>query len=355
MKISKQIIALSLATCLTASPLMVSANNVKELVDIVPISGEVINEIEEELRPEYVKYEGKIVKIEKREKSNSILVKDNEEEEFSGQVYHLGEGVIIIDAKTKEIVDEKALKEGMMVTSFSHKNTPVAESMPPQSTPNIILINQGEDTATVNVSKFNEDLVNVENTVKILIEEKTEMVNQAGEKVEKEDLVNRDLIVFYSISTKSIPAQAPAHKIILLDEKEEPVIEEELDEVEVEDKQAKIQALDKIIINEEEISLEKKMYSKDGMIMIPLRQIAESLGYEVTWDNARRTAELTKGPQWTSVTIGQDNYNFAKMLVKLGSAPSLNNSSTFVPFTFLEEVLQVNLEITQAGVMKIIE
>lgn len=351
MKISKQIIALTMATCITVSPFMVSANNEKGETDMLPINAELINEKPKELVEEYIKYEGKIANIEKDEKSNSILVKDNEEE-LNGHVYYLGEAVIILDAKTKEIVAADVLEEGMAVTVFSHKNSPTTMSLPPQSSPNLILVNQGDDTGTVAVSKFDDNFLNAEGTLKLIIEQETIMVNEEGEALEKEDLANKDLIVFYAVSTKSIPAQAPALKIILMNEEEELV--EDLEE-EVEDKQAKIQALDKIIINEEEISLENKLYSKDGMIMIPLRQIAEALGYEVTWDNPTRTAELTKGAQWTSVTIGQDNYNFAKMLVKLGSAPSLNNSSTFVPFTFLEEVLRVNLEITEAGVMKVIE
>ena len=89
--------------------------------------------------------------------------------------------------------------------------------------------------------------------------------------------------------------------------------------------------------------------------MIPLRQISEALGYEVAWNNETRTAELTKGAQWTSVTIGEDNYNFAKMIVKLGIAPEIKEGSTFVPFTFLEEVLKVNLEIMESGMINITE
>ena len=235
-----------------------------------------------------------------------------------------------------------------MVTVFSHKNTPVAQSMPPQSTPKIILINQGEDTGTVNVSKFNEQLVNVENTLKLLVEEKTEIVNQAGEKVEKEDLVNRDLIVFYSVSTKSIPAQAPAQKIILMDG------EDQIDEEDVEESK-EIKVLDKIIINEEEISLENQLYNKEGVTMIPLREISEALGYEITWNNESRTVELTKDAQWTAVTIGEDNYNFAKMLIKLGVAPEIKEGSTFVPFTFLGEVLQADLEVTESGIISIVK
>ena len=348
MKISKQIIALSLATCLTVSPLMVSADNEKEGTEMIPISAEVIYEKWEETVEEYIKYEGKIVELTEGEGSNSILVKDNEES--YGQVFHLGESVIIIDAESKGIVEAEALKEGVIVTSFSHKNTPVAQSLPPQSSPNIIVINQGDKTGAINVSKFDEELINVENTLKIIVGEETIIVNEVGEKIGKEDLENRNLIVFYSVATKSIPAQAPAQKIILMDQEKELV--EETEEVE---ELNEIRVLDKIIINEKEISLENELYNKDGVIMIPLRQISEALGYEVRWKEESRTAELTKDAQWTAVTIGEDNYNFAKMLIKLGVAPEIKEGSTFVPFTFLQEVLKVNLDITELGVMNITE
>ena len=348
MKTSKQLIALSVATCLTLTPLMVSANNEKEVVDIVPISVEVINEKPEELVAEYTSYTGKIVEITEKEDLISILIKDSEEE-FSGEVLHLDKDVIILNSKTKENMKIEDLKEGMEVTRYAHKETPMLLSLPGQLNPNVIIVNE-EDAGFVNVSKFNEELVNVEKTLKLLIDEETIMVNEAGEEVEEKDLKNKDLIVFYSASTKSIPAQTTAEKIILMDEKE--AIVEEDEEVEESNKG---EVLNKIVINEKEITLEKELYSKDGMIMIPLRQIAEELGYEVTWNNESRTAELTKEAQWTAVTIGEDNYNFAKMIVKLGMAPVINDSSTFVPYTFLEEVLKVNLEITESGMMKIIE
>ena len=197
MKTSKQLIALSMATCLTLTPLAVSANNEKEVIDMLPISAEVINEKPEELVAEYDEYTGKIVEITEKEELISILVKDSEEE-FNGEVLHLNKDVIILNSKTKENMKMEDLKEGMKVTRFAHKNTPVLLSMPGQLTPQVIIVNE-EDTGSVNVSKFNVDLVNAENTLKLLVEEETIIVNEAGEKVEKGDLVNRDLIVFYSV------------------------------------------------------------------------------------------------------------------------------------------------------------
>ena len=40
-------------------------------------------------------------------------------------------------------------------------------------------------------------------------------------------------------------------------------------------------------------------------------------------------------------------YNFARMLIKLGAAPQLIDSRTYVPATFIEEVLKAEVEVAE--------
>ena len=87
--------------------------------------------------------------------------------------------------------------------------------------------------------------------------------------------------------------------------------------------------------------------------MIPLREIAEKLGYKLVWDKDNLSTELTKEAQWTKVIIGEDNYNFAKMMVELGAAPELKEAKTYVPINFLEKVLMAHMENTVDGTLKI--
>lgn len=351
MNISKKIMVLSLATVLTVSPIMANANSEKEVINVKSTEEALVEKYE----LEYIKYTGKIVERDENQ-SNSILVKDNEEDLMNGEVYHINENVIILDGKTKNIVNRDELKVGITVTTYTHKNTPVALSLPAQRTPDVIVINEDEDSGFIEVSKFDEELVNAENKLKLLISEDTIIVDEAGEKVEKEDLANKDLIVFYTESTRSIPAQTTAEKIIILNEEEEVMIDERDETEVVEEEIQEIRVIDMLEINNKEINLEKEVYgNEEGVVMIPLRQIAEELGYEVKWNNETRSVELTKDVQWTSVTIGEDSYNFAKMIIKLGAAPELKEATTFVPLTFLEEVLKVNINITEAGIINIVE
>lgn len=343
MKETKKYIALSLAACITLSPIVVKANDNIDGKEIIPISAPIdkVDQIEEKVMEDYIKYEGKIVEVNNNGNNLSILVKDNENDPYNGMVFHINEEVILLNDKTKEFITSDSLKKGMNVSGYYSKDTIMALSMPPQLSPDAIIVRESEEPVFIHVSGFSEELISSDNQLKLLPSEDTIIVDKNGNKVEKEDIKNKDLIVFYTTSTRSIPAQTTPEKIIVL-EKEEIKAEPE------------ITVLDKIIINEKEVTLNKPLYkNEEGVMMLPLRQIAEALGYEVKWNNETRTAELTKGPQWTAVTIGKDNYNFAKMLIKLGTAPEIKDSSTYVPFSFLEEVLRVGVEITEKGMIEI--
>ncbi len=343
MKKVKKYIVLSLATCITLSPLVVRANNDPDGKEIIPISAPVdkVEKIDEVAMADYIKYDGKITEVNDNEKYLSILVKDNENEPYNGMLFHINEDVILLNDKTKDFVTKDTLKKGMNVSTYYHKDTVMAMSMPPQLGPDVIVVRESKEPTSIYVSGFNKELLSSDGTLRIAPSENTVIVDKNGNKIDKKDIENKELIVFYSMVMESYPAQTTPEKIIVM-EKEEEVKEK-----------PEITVLDKIIINEKEVTLNKPLYkNEEGVMMLPLRQIAEALGYEVKWNNETRTAELTKGPQWTAVTIGKDNYNFAKMLIKLGTAPETKNSSTYVPFSFLEEVLRVGVEITEEGMIK---
>ena len=158
--------------------------------------------------------------------------------------------------------------------------------------------------------------------------------NASMDSVDKNELeVGMEVSVIYHKDTPmglSYPPMLYPNKIIVMSAKEE---EKELNE----------------------FILEAGMVKKvDNVNMIPLRLVGEALGYKVSWNQDTKSAELTRGAQWTSVTIGQDSYNFAKMLIKLGMAPVLIESKTYVPLSFIEEVIQANLELFENGDIKVL-
>lgn len=90
-------------------------------------------------------------------------------------------------------------------------------------------------------------------------------------------------------------------------------------------------------------------YYKDGTKMVPLRQVAEGiLGLDVKWINETKSVEVGSGPQWTSLTIGENSYFFARVApFKLSQAPEITNSLTYVPVEFFSEVLRY--EVAETG------
>lgn len=338
MKNSKKYLVLSLAACMTLSPLTVKAENI-EKKEIIPISAPI--DIQQ---PEYINFEGKITEINHGDNTFSIKVMSDEKDPYNGMVFHINEKVVLLNDETKDFVSKDTLKKGDLVSGYYGKDTIMALSMPPQLSPDVIIVKESKEPSFIKVDKFNKELVSSDNQLKINQSEDTIIVDKDGNKVEKENIVDKDLIVFYTISTRSIPAQTTPEKIVVMDKEDEVVDKFE------------IKILDKMIIEEKEITLDKFIYENEkGVMMIPLRQIAETLEYKVTWNNETRAAELTKGAQWTSVKVGEDNYNFAKMLVKLGTAPEIKDSTTYVPFDFLNEVLKVNVEITEDGMIEIVK
>ncbi len=71
--------------------------------------------------------------------------------------------------------------------------------------------------------------------------------------------------------------------------------------------------------------------------MVPLRAIAEKLGYEAVWDGENKTVRLGN---LTTLTIGQDSYFAYRMApMQLGAAPVIHNGLTYVPLKFFREIV----------------
>ncbi|NLT20449.1 MAG: DUF4163 domain-containing protein [Syntrophomonadaceae bacterium] len=95
----------------------------------------------------------------------------------------------------------------------------------------------------------------------------------------------------------------------------------------------------KIVI--EGLEIKTVINQETQVVMIPLRQVTEKLGYTITWDGADRSVELYKGARWTKVKVGENQYFFAKVApFPLEAAPVIINDRTYVPVSFLERILQ---------------
>ncbi|WP_127581386.1 copper amine oxidase N-terminal domain-containing protein [Paenibacillus koleovorans] len=93
-------------------------------------------------------------------------------------------------------------------------------------------------------------------------------------------------------------------------------------------------------------------YHADGAQepMLPLRAVAEKLGFTLEWNPVTYSVDLSKDNVFTTVTTGQDRYTVNKMYVTLGTAPALVDSKLFVPASFVGRILHGSVETKDGSV-----
>lgn len=93
---------------------------------------------------------------------------------------------------------------------------------------------------------------------------------------------------------------------------------------------------------------------KQGTVLVPVRDVAEKLGYQLVWNEEKQSVEFSKGAQGTSIQLGKNSYTFAKMApFSLETSPQLINEKTYVPLSFINQILTSTVEKTANGTIVI--
>lgn len=169
------------------------------------------NEIEEvEKQPVFIQAVGTIESSEVRGEATYYF--SNEED----QPFYLviTNETLVFDETGKEV----ELKEGDHVTAYMYADQPMLMIYPPQYNPAVVIV-ETDEPGFAAVGTFDENLVDAELSLKLNISEETLIVNHAGEEVA--DFKGGNAVVFYSVTTKSIPAQTTPTKIVVLNSNEE--------------------------------------------------------------------------------------------------------------------------------------
>lgn len=328
MKVLKKVVVTALAASLMVVPLMSNAEgdiegNVKEVIEF---------EEPEQLKQEFIGFYGTIKEIQEEEGRLSIVVENDQEEPGNIAIFYVLEETFLVSNKTMDIVDRSYLEEGMKVMAYYPSDIILPMIYPPRIPADVVAVIENEEYTNVEVYRFDENLLSTDGILQIFPDEETVIVDREGNLLEKEDIRNSKAVVFYGIAELSLPAKAVPQKVIVLKEQ--------------------LKDTGRAVIEGVETVLNKPMYMKDNTIMVPLRQIAEALGYEVKWNGENYSVEIMKGAHWFLVKIGEDDYNFAKMKTQLGIAPELVDSTTYVPVEFLE-LMGLNVDIAYDGVLNI--
>ncbi|MCK8490079.1 N-acetylmuramoyl-L-alanine amidase family protein [Paenibacillus sp. MBLB2552] len=87
-----------------------------------------------------------------------------------------------------------------------------------------------------------------------------------------------------------------------------------------------------------------------GNVMVPLRVVAEGLGYQVAWEKKSGTITISQEGTELKLTLGQNTASVDGQTVKLNSAPYLQGDSTLVPLRFVGE--QMGMQVSWDNVTK---
>ena len=265
------------------------------------------NKDEGQVQEKFLKLTGTLSSLEKNE--NRLLYGVNEQQDNVFNIV-VGEETVVVDNTGKRV----ELKEGMTFTAYVDGNKPMILIYPPQYSPDLVIV-QTEEIGFAEVAQFDENFAN--ESLKLNISDETIIENLSGTAVEAKDIVGIDVAVFYKFTTFSIPAQTTPSKIIVLSYDEEELSEE-------------IVQLQTIIKND--------FYEVNGVTMVPLRLIAEKLGWTVT--STGKGAIVSKDNATFTITRGEKLYGHNRAVDYFEQAPALlEPTKTYVPVEFVDRLL----------------
>lgn len=260
----------------------------------------------------FMKVSGVISKVIKDDANLPKLIVEDKEKTTETHL-NITDEALIFNSSTTEQLKRDSLKEGLLIDAYYDKHKPMLMIYPPRITPEIVIVNDKEKPGNVKVGLFDENLVSLDNDLKLNIGEKTVILNEKGENISAEELKGKELIVFYTVSTKSIPAQTTPTKIIVLD------------------------IAQKHMLEEAQFAIGDDYYMEKGEKMIPIRKVAEHFDYKVEWQNESATIEIRQQNRSFLISIGKEQYSYNKSLRYFKVVPEIKNGKAYVP----EEILDI--------------
>lgn len=118
----------------------------------------------------------------------------------------------IVDADTY-VIGAVRLRPGMMITAFYDGAAPMPLIYPPQY--RAVFLGRSNPRETMYAGMFDDDLVSEDGTLKLTPDQNTEIITSNGQRYTCEP-GGHVLIVYYTTSTRSIPAKTTPRKIIVI-------------------------------------------------------------------------------------------------------------------------------------------
>ena len=197
----------------------------------------------------------------------------------------------IVDLKTGEFVKDYKFKEGERIQYFYRADTPITLSLPAQMTPDVIGVNVDQAEFSLDVDYFDKKGQGKARRLDLNLPEDGKVKNFAGKEVE--DFLPNELLVLYTIATRSLPPIAAPEKIEILKRGN--------------------------IYNDYDKADEKdilKAYEKTADTYY-MRKALEGLGAEVNWIRDTNTTEITKADKKVIIYNENKEMQIDDMLIEM--------------------------------------
>ncbi len=220
--------------------------------------------------------------------------------------------LLVVDAQTGVIQDWSSIQPGTQI--MVNHNAATTFSLPPQSWLNYALVNLGEKppVGLFKIEKIEKTGENNEIT-RILTNEGSLWISFPMQALTQDCMMSHSLktdgyiLAWYDIVMESYPAQANADKVLELTQLTGYAEKER--EVEWEKKYYNNQQTSELVLGDM-VFADMVKYATHGVPLVPVRLVAEYLGYEVNWNHSAQVANLNNGTIQTDVFDGQEKFNY---------------------------------------------
>ena len=223
-------------------------------------------------------------------------------------VLHFGPNTLLMDTQTGTMANESDIKDGDKV--FVYYDNAMNQSEPPQTGLQAVLVNLDDKKApahllTAEALTYNKDsgpTVQAENGTLLLTLPAnipiTPLTTKQAASLSDIRMGTR-FFAWYDTVALSMPGQATAEKVVLPQQNDRNFT----------------------IIYEGDIAIAEGRV-ENGVAMVPLRKVAETLGFKVTWNGREQSVHLADDARQTTVYLGEDSYNYSSVQAVGTSAPT---------------------------------
>jgi hypothetical protein len=218
---------------------------------------------------------------------------------------------------------------------------------PPEHPAVVYAANMETGIAAVDIFHFMSDGTMLNRAGDLVLNMETN-VNSDGTPIYGPEIDGKLLVVYSDMIMPSSPAQTVPKKIVALDytlQVLEPAVSDDWESGYYVNG---VRVDTPIGYYVDDVKIDAPMYfgNEQGDMMIPLRAVAEAMGYTVHWEATMNAVILNNN---VTVTIGSADYSVARMApISLNSAAEIIDGRTYVPHTFFSEVLKAEIEITES-------